>query len=170
MQVQFRGKTVSTTEMIKMPEGAWEELATDFHGPLPSGEYLMVTIDEFSRFLDFTIVKIVKSTNADTVIQNWTNMFQLYGYPKQVKSDNGPPFQSYKISEFLSNHNIKNRKITPLWLRVNAICERFMRNLNRVMRNCKASGKDWRVELDVFLSNYRATPHDSTGVAPASAI
>ena len=150
--------------MSKMPEGAWEELATDFHGPLPSGEYLMVTIDEFFRF---PIVKIVKSTNADTVIRNWTNMFQLFGYPKQVKSDNGPPFQSYKISEFLSNHNIKHRKITPLWPRANAICERFMRNLNRVMRNCKASGKDWRVELDVFLSNYRATPHDSTGVAPA---
>ena len=38
-----------------------------------------------------------------------------------------------------------------------------MRNINRVMRNSSICGKDWKVELDLFLSNYRATPRDSTG-------
>ena len=47
--------------MSPLPNGAWEQLSTDFHGPLPSGDYLMVIIDEFSRF---PIVKILKSINA----------------------------------------------------------------------------------------------------------
>ena len=83
------------------------------------------------------------------------------------KTDNGPPFQSYKISKFLADRNIRHRKITPLWPRANAICERFMRNLNRVMRNSYITGKNLRVEFDIFLINYRATLHDRTGVSPA---
>ena len=150
--------------MSAMPNGVWEDLAVDFHGPLPSGDYLMVTIDEFSRF---PIVKIIKSTSADVIIKQWREIFRLFGFPKQIKTDNGPPFQSYKVNEFLKLHNIKHRKITPLWPRANAICERFMRSLNRVMKNASVYGTNWRDELDVFLSSYRATPHDSTGVAPA---
>ena len=89
-------------------------------------------------------VKIIKSTNAETLIKQWQEIFRLFGFPKQVKTDNGPPFQSFKVREFMSNHNIKHRKITPLWPRANAICERFMRNINRVMRNNKVIGNNWR--------------------------
>ena len=60
----------------------------------------------------------------------------------------------------------KTKKITPYWPRANAIVERFMRNINKVMRNSKVSGRDWRVELDIFLGHYRATPHESTGISP----
>ena len=41
-----------------------------------------------------------------------------------------------------------------------------MRNLNPVMRNSAVSGRDWKIELDLFLRNYRATPHSSTRIAP----
>ena len=63
--------------------------------------------------------------------------------------------------------NIKHRKITPLWPRANLICERFMRNINRVMKNSKVNKNNWREELELFLSYYRATPHDTTNVSPA---
>jgi hypothetical protein len=118
----------------------------------------MVTIDEYSRF---PIIKIIKVNDADTVIRHWTETFQISGNPDDLKTDNGPPFQSHKISKFLADRIIRHRKITPLWPRANAIWERFMRNLNRVMRNSYIAAKNWRVELDIFLSNYRATPHDS---------
>ena len=39
----------------------WEQFSTDFHVPLPSGDYLILTIDEFSRF---PIIKSLKSMNA----------------------------------------------------------------------------------------------------------
>ena len=40
-------------KMTPLPPGPWENVATDFHGPLERGEYLLVVIDENSRFLVF---------------------------------------------------------------------------------------------------------------------
>ena len=154
--------------MSPLPKGVWENLSVDFHGPLVvSGEYLMVVIDEFSRY---PIVKIVKSIKGEIVMKKLSEIFDIFGIPTEVKTDNGPPFQSSDFSKFLTSMNIKHRKITPLWPQANAICERFMRNLNRVMRSSKITGSNWRTELDLFLRNYRATPHDSTGVAPAELV
>ena len=60
--------------------------------------------------------------------------------------------------------------ITPLWPQANAEAERFMRNLGKVIRSALVEGKSWRQELHVLLRNYRATPHSSTGIAPATAL
>ena len=35
-----------------LPTGPWKMLAMDFLGPFPSGDYLLVVIDEYSRFLE----------------------------------------------------------------------------------------------------------------------
>ena len=150
-------------KMSELPDGAWLEIAMDFHGPLPNGDKLLVIIDEFSRF---PIIKILKSTTAESVISIIDDVFNLFGRPKLVKTDNGPPFQSHKFDQYLSSVGVKHRKISPLWPRANGICERFMRNINRVFRNCEISGKNWKIELQIFLRNYRATPHSSTNVAP----
>ena len=94
------------------------------------------------------------------MINVWRKIFRLFGYPKEIKTDNGPPFHSYLVRQFMLKNSIKHRKITPLWPRANAICERFMRNR-------KVDKSNWREELDIFLGQYRATPHDSTGITPA---
>ena len=153
--------------MSPLPPGVWQHLATDFHGPLPDGHYFLVIIDEYSRY---PIVKIVKSTAARYVIPVLSEVFSLFGIPTQVKTDNGPPFQGNEFQSFLSHMGVKHRKITPFWPRANGMVERFMRNLNRVLRNCKVNGKYWKEELDVFLRNYRNTPHETTGVSPASLV
>ena len=36
--------------MSEMPPGPWQNLSIDFCGPLPTGEHLMVVIDEYSRY------------------------------------------------------------------------------------------------------------------------
>ena len=43
----------------------------------------------------------------------------------------------------------------------------YLRNINGVIKNSKVNQSNWREELNLFLSHYRATPHDSTGVSPA---
>ena len=54
-------------KMSDMPEKAWENLSADFCGPLPTGEYLFVIIDEHSRY---PVVEIVNSVSANTVDPN----------------------------------------------------------------------------------------------------
>jgi hypothetical protein len=51
--------TSRTTETL--PEKAWTNVAVDFVGPFPTGEYLIVVIDEYSRYPE---VEILTTTSA----------------------------------------------------------------------------------------------------------
>ena len=157
-------KVYEPLKMSPLPSGPWEEVCVDFHGPVGNGEYIMVLIDEYSRF---PIIKIISTTAGHVVIPALREIFAVFGTPTQVKSDNGPPFQGHKFKEFSGELGFKHRKITPEWPKANAICERFMRPINRVIRNAKATNKNWKIELQTFLMIYRLTPHTSTGIAPS---
>ena len=67
------------------------ELSTDFYGSLPNCEYLLVIIDEYSRY---PVVKIVNSTSASSAIHVIDKVMSMFGIPDVLKSDNGPPFYS----------------------------------------------------------------------------
>ena len=150
-------------KMTPLPHAAWKELCMDFYGPLPSGEYLFVIIDEYSRF---PVVEVVRSTSASTVIPVLDKVLSLFGIPDVIKSDNGPPFNSENFHKFAVSTGFKHRRITPLWPKANGEAERFMRNLNKVVKAAEAEHKSWKQELYKFLRNYRATPHSTTTKAP----
>ena len=61
----------------------------DFYGPLPSGEYLLVLIDRYSRFPE---VEIVKSTKASVIILKLDRIFSVHEIPEIIKPDNRSPF------------------------------------------------------------------------------
>jgi transposase InsO family protein len=151
--------------MSEFPSGPWEELSLDFCGPLPSGEYLMVLIDEYSRY---PVIEILRSTSASTVIPILDKVLSTLGIPKVIKTDNGPPFTSYDFRQFATYMGFRHRRITPLWPRANAQAERFNRPLLKTVHAAKAEGKNWRQELHKFLRQYRGTPHPCTGFPPYS--
>ena len=57
-----------------------------------NGKYLLVLIDDYSRYL---VVKIIRSTAAKTAISELDDTFASMGIPNRVRSDNGPPFNSH---------------------------------------------------------------------------
>ena len=59
-------------------------------GPLPTGDYLIVIIDEFSRF---PVVEITKCLTAEKIIPIVDKVFSMFSYPRQIKTDNGHSFQ-----------------------------------------------------------------------------
>ena len=73
-------------ESTEMPNGPREKLHMDFNGPLPSGDYLLVVNDRYSRFPE---VEIVKSTKASIVIPKLDRIFLVHGIPDVIKTDNG---------------------------------------------------------------------------------
>ncbi len=107
----------------KMPEGPWKMIHLDFYGPLPTGKYLLVVIDRYSRF---PAVEIVRSTKASTVIPKLHRIFATHGIPNVVKADNGPPFNSEEYRRYLDTRGIKAQFSTPCWPQGNAEVERFM--------------------------------------------
>ena len=150
--------------MTKLPSAPWQQLSIDFCGPLPSSDMLFVVIDEYSSYPE---VEIVRSTSANTVIPKLDRILSTHGIPEEIKSDNGPPFQSHSFAQFTQHMGFHHRKITPAWPKANSESERFMRTIQKTLRAAHLENKNWKQELFLFLRNYRATPHSTTGVSPA---
>ena len=105
---------------------------------------------------------------AKAVIPVLDKIIGEFGVPKTIKTDNGPPFNSSTFADFARYKGFHHRKITPLWPLANAEVERFMRTVKKTMKAAISEGKSWNQYLHAFLLNYRATPHSSTGVPPAT--
>ncbi len=95
---------------------------------MPMDEHLLVVYDDYSRY---PIESKVSSTSAKVVTKKLEEIFTQFGIPEVVKSDKGPPFQSYDFKHFAEDMNFKHRKITPLWPQANGGVERFMKTLKR---------------------------------------
>ncbi|XP_022808778.1 uncharacterized protein K02A2.6-like [Stylophora pistillata] len=80
-----------------LPEGPWQDLAVDLLGPLPSGHTILVVVDYYSRYYEYTIMT---STVTEKVIDNLEEIFSRDGLPLTIKSDNGPPFRSEEFREY----------------------------------------------------------------------
>ena len=163
---QFNGKTFNSQPLQQTPIPArpWEYLAMDFFGPLPNGSELMVVVDEFSRM---PVVGEIKTTSSEYVLPKLDDLFSFVGIPRELKTDNGPPFNGHKFKEFSQYLGFKHRKITPEHPQANGQAENFMKRIGAVIRNATVENKNWKQELNSFLRNYRSTPHSSTGVAPS---
>ena len=140
--------------MSPLPKKAWSEVSVDF-ADLPSGEHLLVVVDDFSRFPE---VEIVPSTSALHVIPKLDRIFSSYGVPEIVRTDNGPPFQSHAFADFAQYLGFTHRRVTPRWPQANGEVERFMKTLKKAYRTAFAERKPWKQELYKFLRNYRVTP------------
>lgn len=64
-------------QMSDMPQGPWQKVQADFYGPLPSGEYLLVVTDRYSRYPE---VEIVRSTKSSSVIPKFEKMLFMLCY------------------------------------------------------------------------------------------
>ena len=153
-------------QMSEMPKAPWTEISVDF-AELPRGGYLLVIVDDYTRYPE---VELVPSTSSKAVIPVLDRVFSTFGIPEIVKTDNGPPFSSKEFSQFSAYLGFKHRKITPYWPRANGEVERLMRTLKKHLRTSSADGIPIKQGLYKFLRSYRATPHSSTKIAPAQAM
>lgn len=56
-----------------------------------AGKTLLVIVDAYSKWID---VKVMRSTDAQSVIDVLVALFLVFGYCDSIVSDNGPPFGS----------------------------------------------------------------------------
>ena len=150
-------------QMTETPSKPWENVAADFCGPYPSGELILVVIDERTRYPE---VEIVNNTSAESTIIAMEKMFATHGYPEKLKSDNGPPFKSQALREFFTEKGITHHRVTPRWPEANGLAENFMKSVGKVIKTANMENKNWRRELFRFLANYRQNPHPNAGKSP----
>lgn len=154
-------------QMTELPDYPWQRVSVDFCGPFPSGHYILVVMDDYSRY---PAIEILTSTSAKSTIPLLDKIFSEHGIPEVVKTDNGSPFQSEEFAKFATYLNFYHHRITPRWPEANGEVERFMRTIKKAVRTSQAEARPWRQELWKFVRSYRTTPHSSTTLAPAEAL
>ncbi|XP_055589077.1 uncharacterized protein LOC129741378 [Uranotaenia lowii] len=150
----------------ELPSGPWEDLAIDFLGPLPEGQFLFVVVDLYSRYFE---VCEMETITAESTIRELTAMFSRFGVPLTLTADNAPQLTKdcEEFSQFCSNYGIKLINTIPYWPQMNGEVERQNRTILKRLRIAQELGQDWRKELQKFLLSYRASNHTTTGRSPA---
>lgn len=148
----------------ELPSGPWQHLAIDFLGPLPSGHYLFVVVDYFSRYIE---VEIMKKTDTTETIKRLNSIFARFGLPLSITADNGPQFSSEEFRGFCDTNNIKLISTIPYWPQQNGEVERQNRSLLKRLKISQATNADWIEELNKYLLMYRSPPHSTTGKTPS---
>jgi transposase InsO family protein len=88
----------------------WPCIHVDFYGPAPTRELLLVLLDETTGFPE---VEIMNKTTAFHTIRAFVKVFARHGLPDTIKSDNGSPFQSKDVKDYLTTQGIHQHSVTP---------------------------------------------------------
>ena len=91
----------------ELPTAPWQHLAADLLGTLPSGDYVFVVVDYYSRFFE---MEFTESTTSEKI-------FVTHGLPlslRTLRTDNCPQFTNEDFTKFLEENGIEHRRTTPL--------------------------------------------------------
>ena len=85
--------------------------------------------DYFSKFPFLYRAKTSFWSLRDRLI----DLFSIEGYPDEIVSDNGPPFQSKEFAKFLSGLGIKHTTLSPGYPRSNGFIERHIQTVKNML-------------------------------------
>ena len=156
---QHRQEPVKGTDIPKKP---WDFIAVDFGGPYPDGHYNLVAIDKLRRYPE---VAKTYSTAAKPTTEKLKTMFATHGTPRQLESDNGPPFSSKEFAEFAKTEGFYHEHA-----RANGEAESFMKLLNKTEQIAHLQGRNSDMAIQEMLTGYSSTPHPATAVTPYEAL
>ena len=128
-----------------------------------NGHYNLVAVDKQTRYPE---TRTTYSTAFKPTKEKPREMFATHGTPRQLESDNGPPFNSKEFAEF-AEEGFHHHQVTPEHARANGEAESFMKLMNRSEQISHLQGKK---TIQDMLTGYRSTPHHATNVTPYEAL
>ena len=135
-----------------IPEGPWRKLGIDYFA-FDGNSYVLIC-DYFSKFPFLYRAKTSFWSLRDHLI----DLFSIEGYPDEIVSDNGPPFQSKEFAKFLSGLGIKHTTSSPGYPRSNGFIEWHI----QTVKNMLSKSSNTRSFQEV-LADLRTT-HIGTGL------
>ncbi|XP_048484533.1 uncharacterized protein K02A2.6-like [Plutella xylostella] len=145
------------------PARPWTRLHLDFMGPIFGKTYLIV-VDSTSKWIE---VFPVPSTAANWTIDKLVELWGRWGIPKQLVSDNGPPYSSSEFAKFTRSYGIDHIFAAPYHPSSNGAAENAVRTIKRVVKKAMYEKQSIDRALHTFLLYYRNTEHATTGQSPS---
>lgn len=154
---------------VSQPNDLW---TIDFKGWWRSRDHQRIeplTIrDAFSRYI--LASEHVPNTKTETVRGVFQRVFQAYGLPKAIQSDNGSPFAARshvlgisQLSAWFLTLGIVIHRSRPAHPQDNGGHERMHRDLKeRVQVRFRGQGKQYQAELDLWREKFnQVRPHEA---------
>lgn len=153
-------------ERTRLPEAPWDFVAIDFCGPFYSygGILILVMLDYYSRFM---VATATKSTDFASTRGCLDGIFDVYGFPEAMKSDNGPPFNSAEYKKYCMSRGISPVFAWPLTPQQNGMAERAMQEVNKAMQSAAVDGQDYRKALAAAVRAHNTSVHRITNEVPS---
>ena len=147
-----------------IPNEPWDRIHIDFAGPFWGEKWLLV-IDAKSKYP--FVMQMGCDTTSTATIKVLSRLFNMFGFPKAVVSDNGRQLISNEMQVFLSRRGIEHIQSAPFHPQSNGEAERFVRTFKEAMTKFKDEGKAKEDALFTFLFDYRNSPNVTTDEPPA---
>ena len=132
-----------------IPEGPWRKLGMDYFA-FDGSSYVLIC-DYFSKFPFLYRAKTSFWSLRDRLI----DLFSIEGYPDEIVSDNGPPFQSKEFAKFLSGLGIKHTTSSPGYPRSNGFIERHIQTVKTMLSKSSNTRSFQEVLADLRTTRIR---------------
>jgi transposase InsO family protein len=165
-----RQKPPGTLRPIKPPEGVWQLVAMDFHGPITptsqrGNKYIISLTDVLSKFV---VTKAVRDNTAQTAVRFLKeDVITKFGTPRCILTDNGTHFTSSMMNELIKHVGATHLYSTPYHPQTNGQVERYNSTMDAKIAALSNFRKtDWDDQLSFVTFNYNTSIHSSTKQVP----
>ena len=145
-----------------------EMIAVDLVGPYPESpdkkRYCLSIIDCFTNFCCLVPISNKRApTVANALIERWISVF---GFPAEIKSDNGTEFCNTLMDELMDRLQIK-KSTTPTYSPWANKVERLHRTLTGMLRTqLDREDINWPRLMPILALAYNTKVNETTGVTP----
>ena len=165
-----RQKSPGALKPLKPPDGVWQLIAMDFHGPLTpasqrGNKYIISATDILSKFV---VTKAVKDCTARTAARFVKeDLISKFGTPRCILTDNGTHFTAGMMEELLNQIGITHLYATPYHPQTNGQVERYNSTMDAKIGALSNERKtNWDDVLPLVTFNYNSTIHATTKQLP----
>lgn len=166
----MRRKPPGALKPIKPPEGVWQLLTMDFHGPITpttrqGNKYIISLTDVLSKFV---VTKAVRDCTAKTAARFIAEEVILkYGTPKCILTDNGTHFTASMMSELFRKIGVTHLYSTPYHPMTNGQMERYNATMDsKIAALSNEKRTNWDEQLPFVTFNYNISIHTTTRQIP----
>ena len=101
-----------------------------------NGRLYILICDYFSKF---PFLFPVKSTSFANLKDHLTELFSIEGTPKEIMSDNGPPFNGKEFNSFLTGLGIRHTTSSLNYPQSNGFIERQIQTMKRLIEKATST-------------------------------
>ena len=146
----------------EVPSRAFEIISADF-ATVEGKKFLIITDWKTGWFS----TRQMSQTTAAATIHHLRAFFSETAVPRILFTDNGPPFTSVELRDFMNRWGVQWKSSSPYHPKSNSYAENGVKSAKALLRKCINNGKLDHEEWSRGLLCIRNTPHKATGLSPA---